>query len=570
MREFKLDRISYKNVMSVGAKAVDINLSSHNLNLISGQNGFGKSTMIEAITFALFGRPFRDIKKGQLINTYNKKGMEVELWFTCNNSQMYVKRGQKPNIFKVTRDGLEVEFVAGATAAQAEFEELMGINYNSFKQVVVLGTAGYTPFMALKTPERRQFVEDLLGVTVLADMDKLNKAEIRDINQKVSLLDEKIEGINSQLRIYRSNQEKQDKLSGDQIERLEVMKDELVTEAKNLKTKLSELQDEIAQMVSPEVPDSSVIREVRNSLSINTGEISSYKKVTTLYTSGGECPTCLQALDPHSNVSSGIQSKLSEALENRKQLEERLAVLEKELDEYTVFNSKQNELKSQANTLRPQIVDKVDKAKKIVAAIEKCKEEKVDYSSEILDLEGKLDVLSTSKSELIFEKYQRATITEMLKDSGIKGSIVNDYIPIFNREINRYLKTMDADYRFTIDKEFNETIKSRGREEFSYNSFSQGEKARIDLALLFTWRSIAEKTTGIKLSCLILDEVTDGSTDAQGIKAIQNILRSMEGTNIYVISHRGHNPDDYNRHIQMNKVGRFSVMTEHDNDASKP
>ena len=178
--------------MSVGAKSIQLNLSSHNLNLVSGKNGFGKSTLIEAITFALFGKPFRDIKKGQLINTYNKKGMEVELWFSCNGSSMYVKRGQKPNTFVVTKDDEEVVFVAGATAAQEEFENLIGINYNSFKQVVVLGTAGYTPFMGLKTPDRRKFVEDLLGVTVLAEMDKLNKTEIRDINQRMSIVDEKI------------------------------------------------------------------------------------------------------------------------------------------------------------------------------------------------------------------------------------------------------------------------------------------------------------------------------------------------------------------------------------------
>ena len=555
--------------MSVGAKSIQLNLSSHNLNLVSGKNGFGKSTLIEAITFALFGKPFRDIKKGQLINTYNKKGMEVELWFSCNGSSMYVKRGQKPNTFIVTKDGEEVEFVAGATAAQDEFEKIIGINYNSFKQVVVLGTAGYTPFMSLKTPERRKFVEDLLGVTVLADMDKLNKSEIRDINQNMSIVDEKIAGVNSQLRIYRDNQEKQDKLSGDQVDRLVSMKTDLVNEAKALKEQIISLQEELSEIELPEEPDDNRMIKVKNAIQTKTIDGNNFNKVIRLYDSGGHCPTCLQELNKSGSIISEITQKARKAESDKERLNVEFERLTKILRSYDEVIQKQRDIQQKISAIKPNLADRVEKAKRVDVAIQKCREERVDNSKEIVDLEGQLDVLSTNKSELIVQKMQRSTITEMLKDSGIKGSIVNDYIPIFNKEINKYLTIMDADYKFTIDKEFNETIKSRGREEFSYNSFSQGEKARIDLALLFTWRSIAEKTTGIKLSCLILDEVTDGSTDAEGIKAIQNILKSMIDTNVYVISHRGHNPDDYNRHIQMAKIGRFSVMEETDNDSSR-
>lgn len=495
--------------------------------------------------------------------------MEVELWFTCNGSSMYVKRGQKPNTFVVTKDDEEVVFVAGATAAQEEFENLIGINYNSFKQVVVLGTAGYTPFMGLKTPDRRKFVEDLLGVTVLAEMDKLNKTEIRDINQRMSIVDEKISGVNSQLRIYRDNQEKQDKLSGDQVDRLVAMKDELVNEAKSLKEQIISLQEELSEIELPEEPDDNRMIKVKNAIQAKTIAGDNFNKVIRLYDSGGTCPTCLQELNKSGSVIADITQKASKAESDKERLNVELERLTKILRAYDGVFEQQRSIQQKISTIKPNLADRVEKAKKVDVAIQKCKEERVDYSKEIIDLEGQIDVLSSQKSELIVEKMQRSTITEMLKDSGIKGSIVNDYIPIFNKEINRYLAIMDADYKFTIDKEFNETIKSRGREEFSYNSFSQGEKARIDLALLFTWRSIAEKTTGIKLSCLILDEVTDGSTDAEGIKAIQNILRSMEDTNVYVISHRGHNPDDYNRHIQMSKVGRFSVVEETDNDPEK-
>ncbi|MFP9202356.1 hypothetical protein ACLI2R_14550 [Enterococcus faecalis] len=216
-----------------------------------------------------------------------------------------------------------------------------------------------------------------------------------------------------------------------------------------------------------------------------------------------------------------------------------------------------------ANDIRNKkqsLIAAVDKAKKVKAAIEKASSEFIDHADEIALLQEELDKIVKTKTNLVMEKYHRGILTDMLKDSGIKGAIIKKYIPLFNKQINHYLKIMEADYVFTLDEEFNETIKSRGREDFSYASFSEGEKARIDIALLFTWRDIASIVSGVSISTLILDEVFDGSFDAEGIKGVANIINSMKNTNVFIISHKDHDPQEYGQHLQMKKVGRFTVM----------
>lgn len=556
MKSFKLKRIIYKNIMSVGAKEIDISLDTHSRTLISGKNGASKSTMMEAITFALFGKPFRDIKKGQLINTFNKGKLLTELLLEYNGSEYYIKRGQKPNIFEVSKDGVPLLEASTVKDFQEELELMIGINYTTFKQVIILGTAGFTPFMGLSTPNRRKLVEDLLNISVITNMDKLNKSEIRSINQELDIINEKITSFNNQIQIYKDNNDKSKKLSFSQIERFETMKNELMVEAKGIKATIKDDGDKLLALVFPDTPSGT--NALRAELSKIEAEYDSISKVKHLHSNGGSCPTCLQELHQDDSIKSKLDYNMSLLDDKRVSLNATLEKLELSIKEYQAIVEKDRELRNKINSARPMLVSMVDKIKKINSAIDKCKEETIDYSDQIRDLQTQRDEVSEKKTDLIVEKYHRGAITEMLKDSGIKGSIVNEYIPIFNKEINKYLKIMEADYVFTLDKEFNETIKSRGRETFTYNSFSQGEKARIDLALLFTWRDIAERISGIKLSCLFLDEVTDGSTDEEGIKAIQTILKSLKDTNIYVISHRGHNPDDYDRHIQMKKIGRFS------------
>lgn len=559
MKIFKLNKVRYKNIMSVGGNPIEISLDKHHKTLITGKNGGGKSTMLEAITFALFGKPFRDIKKGQLINSSNKKDMLVELWMEYDGKKYHIRRGQKPTVFEVSRDGALLDEAASVKDFQEQFEQLIGMTYSSFKQVVVLGTAGYTPFMGLSTPARRKLVEDLLEVSTLADMDKLNKSAIREINSKVQVIDTKKDGIIQQIKIYQENEERQKKLSGENTRRLQTMYDELVKEAKGAKGVIEQLSDELLNIIIDDDPSSALNDLSNKSFSIKN-EISTLDKVIKLYNDGGICPTCLQGLEEHGNVVSKIKDK-------NKLLQNNLDKITTEYQELNLLQKKVSEQRSKALAIKSQIASQkqaalaaVEKAKKVKVLIEKATAEFIDHAEEIKLLQEELNKIVQTKSDMVMEKYQRGIITDMLKDSGIKGAIIKKYIPMFNKQINHYLKIMEADYVFTLDEEFNETIKSRGREEFSYASFSQGEKARIDISLLFTWRDIAEKVSGVRINCLFLDEVYDGSFDTEGIKNVASILNSLKEANIFIISHKDHDPQDYGQHLQMKKVGRFTVM----------
>ncbi|QQG32083.1 recombination endonuclease subunit [Citrobacter phage CkP1] len=559
MKTFKLNRVKYQNIMSVGGQPIDIQLDKVQKTLITGRNGGGKSTMLEAITFALFGKPFRDIKKGQLINSFNKKNMLVELWMEFDNKKFYIKRGQKPNVFEILRDDKKLDESASVKDFQEYFESLIGMSYSSFKQVVVLGTAGYTPFMGLSTPARRKLVEDLLEVSTLAEMDKLNKSLIRDVNSQVSVLDTKKDGIIQQIKIYEENVERQKKLSGDNVARFQSMYDDLVKEAKTIKSEIEAATTRMTEIVLDEDPRDALTKAGQEAFLIKS-KIDSYNKVVSLYSSGGDCPTCLQHLDSSSSLITKINDKVSECNHTAEKINSHRAVLEALVHEYEANLSTQRSLAQDIRNKKQVLVSTVDRARKVKAALEKASQEFIDHSDEINSLNEELNKIVDTKSNMVMEKYLRGILTDMLKDSGIKGAIISKYIPMFNKQINYYLKIMEADYVFTLNEEFTETIKSRGREEFSYASFSQGEKARIDIALLFTWRDIAEKVSGVKINCLFLDEVYDGAFDVEGIKRVGTILNGMSDSNIFIISHKDHDPQDYGQHLQMKKVGRFTVM----------
>lgn len=561
MKIFKLNRVKYQNIMSVGGQPIDIQLDKVHKTLITGKNGAGKSTMLEAITFALFGKPFRDFKKGQLINSTNKKGLLCELWMEYDGHSYYIKRGQKPNVFEIERDGAKLDEAASVKDFQSYFEELIGMSYTSFKQVVVLGTAGYTPFMGLSTPARRKLVEDLLEVSIIAEMDKLNKSLVRELNSQVQVLDAKKDGIQQQIKIYEENIEKQKKLSGENVARWQSMYEESMADARNIRSTIDELNKNLANIVIGEEDDvSEGIQKTQMAGITILNRIESYTKVLSLYDKGGHCPTCLQDLHSSDALIGQINSKVDECNIKHAELKTHLENLQASQMEYEAVKRRARDIRGQVAAKTEELKAAVERIRKIKAAIDKAAEEFIDYSDEIKTLNEELNKIVDTKSNSVMEKYLRGILIEMFKDSGIKGLIIKKYIPLFNKQINSYLKVMDADYVFTLNEEFNETIKSRGREEFSYNSFSQGEKARIDIALLFTWRDIAELVSGVKINCLFLDEVFDSATDVDGVKSITQILNKMQDSNIFIISHRDHDPQAYGQHLQMKKVGRFTVL----------
>lgn len=559
MKTFKLKRVKYKNIMSVGQVPIDIQLDKVQKTLITGKNGGGKSTMLEAITFALFGKPFRDVKKAQLINSSNKKDLLVEIWMEYDGHEFYIKRGQKPNVFEIERDGKKLDESASVKDFQEEFEKLIGMSYSSFKQVVVLGTAGYTPFMGLSTPARRKLVEDLLEVSVLAEMDKLNKSLIREANSQIQLIDTRQAGVTQQIKIYQDNVDQQKKLSGDNAARLQTMYDDLVGEARTAKANIERLTDDLLNVVLGDDPSEACTKLdlQRNSIQ---HEMTTFTKVIGLYDKGGSCPTCMQQLEAHGNIVSKIRDKRDDLQKSSDALYTQALELKKIRDEYHAQASVAQRIKNEIQGHKSTAITAIDKAKKVKILIEQAAAEFIDHAKEIDELQKELDKIIKDKTTLVMEKYERGILSEMLKDSGIKGLLIKKYIPLFNKQINHYLKIMEADYVFTLDEEFSETIKSRGREEFTYASFSQGEKARIDIALLFTWRDIASRVSGVHISTLIMDEVMDSATDSEGIKGIQMIINSMVNSNVFIISHRDHDPQAYGQHLQMLKVGRFTVM----------
>lgn len=559
MKTFKLKKVIYKNIMSVGQQPITVELDKVQKTLVTGKNGAGKSTFLEAVTFAMFGKPFRDVKKGQLINSSNKKDMLVELWMEYDGKEYYIKRGQKPNVFEISCGGKRLDESASSKDFQAEFEQLIGMSYASFKQIVVLGTAGYTPFMGLSTPARRKLVEDLLEVSVLADMDKLNKSLIREVNSQIQVMDVQHDGIVQQIKIYQDNEDRQRKLSGDNLLRLQTMYDELATEARGIKTTIEEATTRLTEIILGEDPEHELTKLKQESFLIKS-KIDDYRKVVGLYEKGGCCQTCASQLHPGDPIVARIEAKIEECNVSADNHKARQNAVQEQFDTYSAARQNQRTIAQDIQTKKQTLVQTVEKAKKVKALIEQAKSEFIDHAADIKMLQDQLDKIVKQKSDLVMEKYQRGILTDMLKDSGIKGAIIKKYIPIFNKQINAYLKVMEADYSFTLDEEFNETIKSRGREDFSYASFSQGEKARIDIALLFTWRDIAAKVSGVNINTLILDEVFDSATDVEGVKAIATILNKLEDTNIFIISHRDHDPEAYGQHLQMKKVGRFTVM----------
>lgn len=559
MKTFKLKKVIYKNIMSVGAAPITIELDKVQKTLVTGKNGAGKSTFLEAITFALFGKPFRDVKKGQLVNSSNKKDLLVELWMEFDGKEYYIKRGQKPNVFEISVNGKPLDESASAKDFQEQFEQLIGMSYSSFKQVVVLGTAGYTPFMGLSTPARRKLVEDLLEVSILAEMDKLNKSLIRETNSQIQVIDVKQDGITQQIKIYNDNEERQKKLSGENAARLQTMYDDLVSEARAAKANIEKLTDDLLAVIIDDDPSARLSDLSNEGFSIKN-QIATFDKVVKLYETGGHCPTCMQGLEEHDNVLTKIKDKNFELQKSLDKINEQYRELKLIQDEVHAQQGKAREIKNQIQAHKSTAITAVEKAKKVKALIDQAAAEFISHADEIAKLQVELDKLVKEKTTLVMEKYHRGILTEMLKDSGIKGAIIKKYIPMFNKKINHYLKIMEADYVFTLDEEFNETIKSRGREDFSYFSFSQGEKARIDIALLFTWRDIASQVSGVNISTLILDEVFDSATDTDGVKTIGMILNSLKDTNIFIISHRDHDPQAYGQHLQMKKVGRFTVM----------
>lgn len=558
------EKIKYKNIMSVGNNAIEMQLNVHNKTLITGSNGAGKSTFLEALCFALFGKPFRRITKPQLINSINKKLMLVELWFSDKKHSYQIKRGQKPNIFEIWKDGALVELEASVGDYQDYLEKyILKMNINTFKQIVVLGTAGFTPFMLLTTAARREIIENLLDISVFSSMMELNKQQLKVVQDQLRDCESDISKLMAEIQIH-TNYEKDRRLKSK--ERLNELTEKLSNcvdqyhQSVGIIHDLSIELDNVTSVIFDEVDKK--IEDAQRILTELTASAKQLKHTNDYLKSHDHCGTCKQPItDEHresvwAEMRPRMQQIAAEADSAKAALTELKTQREAQRDSERAIQQIRSRirekevardmLRQQAESLRDQILHiKQDN-------------EHEDKTQQIKDLAAKTRQVESTRQNYQFEKYCREVVSSILKDSGVKRMIIKKYIPSLNKFINDYLKRLEANYNFLLDDEFNETIKSRGRDDFSYGSFSQGERSRIDISMMFAFRELVSIRTGCRTNLLVLDEVFDSAADEEGVNGINKILSGIKD-NVIIISHNEkHDKDSFDRHIAFKRQGNFT------------
>ena len=567
------ETIRWKNFLSTGDQWTEIKLDETTSTLIVGQNGAGKSTMLDALCFGLFNKPFRKINRGQLVNSINEKGLKVEVCFTIGRDDYRVFRGAKPNVFELYRNNKLVDQDAAAKDTQKYLEQsVLKLNFKSFTQVVILGSSTFVPFMQLPASHRREVIEDLLDINIFSNMNSLLKDRIRtaqgqskDCVHMLSLAEEKV---SSQERLIESLQQVNNTRQKEKLEKYSNNKN-LIAEHQQAKVskenELSELESQIKDVTSHK----ELLTSLRQSQSDINSELKSAAKELKFFKSHDECPTCSQQIEP------AFKNAAIGGLENKgKNLTKQFKSLTTEIADAVSIVEKMEDLSTNCHNVRSQI----SSAEREVVRLEM---ENLQLDKEMIELQTNTPNLDKEKSSLVeFEDQLKTTkndcskigqtldeyqvVSSLLRDSGIKSQIIKKYVPVFNNLINKYLHSMDFFVNFTLDEEFNEVIKSRFRDEFSYASFSEGEKQKIDLALLFTWREVARMKNSVATNLLILDEVFDSSLDTEGTNELFKILRSLgSDTNVFVISHKGDIlVDKFLRTIKFEKVNDFSKMSD--------
>ena len=565
--------IRWKNFLSTGNAFSEIRLDASPATLIVGANGAGKSTFLDAMCYALFNKPFRKITISQLVNAVNEKDLLVELDFTIGSREYMVRRGRKPNVFEIYLNGTKTKEEASSVEQQKYLEQsILGLNYKSFTQVVVLGSSCFVPFMQLTPPNRREVIEDLLDIRIFSTMNGILK-------EKCKLIRESIREVEYQFELAKNKVETQQAL-------IEHLKEQSNANTSRRKAEIENLEIEIKDITKSVDEDLELSKSYEDSLkeyanvdaSLSQLRIyesrfkdkqKAFKKEYKFFESNEHCPTCQQAIteELRTNKKSGITDQLT-------QIETATEQLKGELDDILVKISNKNEIVQELSKTQQAISEaqrEIQYRKRQIKAIEKKIDEATGSNSSLKKEKDKLKQLAKDglkvEESLLDEKKVRDnynTVTNMLRDTGIKSTIIKKYLPIMNQLINRYLKELDFYVSFELDENFLETIKSRFRDEFSYASFSEGEKMRIDLALLFTWRTIAKMKNSANTTLLILDEIFDSSLDVSGTDDFLKILHTVsDKTNVFVISHKTESlQDKFASTLSVEKKQNFSVITK--------
>jgi DNA repair exonuclease SbcCD ATPase subunit len=561
--------VRWMNFLSTGNIFTEIPLNANRTTLIVGENGAGKSTILDAISFCLFNKPFRKINKPQLLNTITGRDLLVEIEFDIGRDEYKIVRGIKPTVFEIYINGT----LLNQDAASKDYQELLEktilrMNHKAFCQVVVLGSASYVPFMQLPAGQRREIIEDLLDLNIFTSMNGLlkekvtvNNFEIQQLLTNKQVVQTKINLIAEHLADMEESSENRLKDAEESLDETKEQLAQLYAERKIVETVTSDLEIEYAKSKAVEKKKNKV-KEAKIKVEAKLEELNKQQK---FYEDNENCPTCKQGIahDHKNKIVEETRAKQIEYATGVVVAKNEIVELDKQLKKFEKLREEIQNNNIELSQLQVKIETANYTIKRLEKAIEKIKEEKNTLdASKIVELESQLTEIETKYTELFEDKNVLAAAALILKDGGIKSKIIKQYVPIINKLINKYLSAMDFFVQFELNEQFEETIKSRFRDDFSYSSFSEGEKMRINLAVLFTWRTVAKQRSSVSTNLLIMDEVFDSSLDANGTEEFIKILNGLTGdTNTFIISHRtGQLYDKFEKVITFEKVSNFSKV----------
>lgn len=569
----KFGMLRFKNINSVGDNWIEIDMAATSRTLIVGHNGAGKSTMLDALSYVLFGKPHREVKLGQLINTINNKGLLVEIEFTIGPNEYKIVRGMKPNKFEIWKNGEMFDKESHSRLQQARLEkDILMMNHKSFHQVVVLGSTNFIPFMKLKTLVRREVIEDLLDINIFSKMNIVMKTKQKHIKSRLSEAVHAISLKQVEINAKRQLIEELNTSHDDEVALKNASIDELATAMSEIETtlkaapmdKYKDMDEQIRAKLSG--IDDEVATLTHEKFQV-THKVNDDKKVVEFFGKHDDCPTCNQPID--------LTMKEEKLAQSMRSIEASAEIIKLRVSRINELNASKQGAKEAEAKLKVRVQGlkdekarmdnmqwKIDNFRKEIDRL-MVKSGNLDAERDELDtLNVQLASMQATNMAMKDDEAYNTAVLEMLKDSGIKSKIIKQYVPVINKVVNEYLEILDFFVLFNLDEEFNETIKSRHRDTFSYSSFSEGEKQRIDLALLFTWREIARMKNSISTNLLIMDETFDKSLDDDGIDNLFRILYSLDkSSNVFVISHKGEMLEGkFERTFKYSKPKNFSEM----------
>lgn len=566
------ETIRYKNFLSSGNNFTEIKLNTHGNNVIIGKNGAGKSTILDALTFVLFNKPFRKINKPQLVNTINGKDCCVEVEFSIGKKSYKIIRSMKPNKFEVYVDGEMMNQDAAAADQQKTLEQtILKLNYKSFTQIVVLGSSTFVPFMQLPLASRRDIIEDLLDIQVFSTMNSNLKDRMKQVNDDIRFKDKDLElvkhRIESQEDLIRELETQSDNLIKHKQDKI----DKLLSQSEDITSDNQQIAEYIETRKGDLIDGDKLVKKYDSLKEFKVKfktKLSNLNKELLFYNNNDSCPTCKQHID-----SEFKESKINKNKESISETEKAWGVLDTQIsdvkDQIDQFKEISNDIRSRYSAIDKNngIINHINRQiKDLESEIRSITDSKNNSSKEQEQLKELQEQRLEHEQTLFLHKETKdyfSVAANLLKDTGIKTRIIKRYLPVMNKLINQYLQQMDFFVNFTLSESFEETIKSRYRDDFSYSSFSEGEKSRIDIALMLTWRSVAKLKNSVDTNLLILDEIFDSSLDSTGTDELSYILRNFTNDlNLFIISHREHMVEKFDRVLKFDKVKNFSKMEE--------